>query len=88
MLIKRISSERNIILKYFQTCDGYCLFTQINFKNVSEFGNLTLERLDFLRLNNLEMGEPFEFSFQEITFIFVQCKANLAESSFNLTSTK
>ena len=41
-----------------------------------------------MRLNKLGMGEPLEFSFQEITFIFVQCKANLAESSFNLTSTK
>ena len=29
------------------------------------------------------MGEPLEFSFQEITFVFVQCKANLAQSSFN-----
>ena len=28
------------------------------------------------------MGEPLEFSFQEITFIFVQCEENLAQSSF------
>ena len=42
----------------------------------------------FLMLNKLGMGKPLEFSFQEITFIFVQCKANLAKSSFNLTSLK
>ena len=29
------------------------------------------------------MGKPLEFSFQEITFIFVQCKADLGQSSFN-----
>ena len=33
---------RNIILKHFQECDSYCLFTRINFKHVSELGNLTL----------------------------------------------
>ena len=49
-LIKRISSERNIISKYFQRCDGYCLFTQINFKHVIELGNLTLERLAFFEV--------------------------------------
>ena len=37
-------------------------------------------------LNKLGMGEPLEISFQEITFIFVQSKANLAQSSFNLKS--
>ena len=47
MLIKIILSERNIMSKYFQRCDGYCLFTQINFKHVSELGNLTLQRLAF-----------------------------------------
>ena len=46
-LIKITSSERNIILKYFQRCDSYCLFTQINFKHASELGNLTLEKLAF-----------------------------------------
>ena len=49
-LIKIISSERNIILKYFQRCDSYCLFTQINFKHVSELGNLTLEGLAFFEV--------------------------------------
>ena len=49
-LIKRISSERNIISKYFQRCDSYCLFTQINFKHVSELGSLTLERLTFFEV--------------------------------------
>ena len=39
-------------------------------------------------LNKLGMEEPLEFSFQEITFIFVQCKTNLAQSSFNLKSIK
>ena len=37
-------------------------------------------------LNKLGMGQPSEFSFQEITFIFVQCKANLAQRSFSLKS--
>ena len=41
-----------------------------------------------MRLNKLGMGEPLEFSFQEITFIFVESKANLAQSSFNLKSIK
>ena len=89
-LIKIISSERNIILKYFQRCDSYCLLTQTNFKHVSELGNLTLERLAFfkVKLNDLGLGEPLEYSFQEITYIFVQCKANLAQSSFDLKSIK
>ena len=34
------------------------------------------------------MGESLEFSFQEITFIFIHCKANLVQSSFNLKSIK
>ena len=48
-LIKITSSERNVF-KFFQKCDSYCLFTQINFKHVSELGNLTLERLTFLEV--------------------------------------
>ena len=43
MLIKEISSERNIISKYFQRCDSYCLFTQISFEHVRELGNLRRE---------------------------------------------
>ena len=39
--MKRTLSERNIILKYFQRCDSCCLFTQINFKHVSELENFT-----------------------------------------------
>ena len=70
--MKRISSERNIISKYFQRCDSYCLFTQINFKHVSELGNLPLERQAFLRLNKLGMMEPLEFSFQGVTFINIK----------------
>ena len=49
-LIKRISSERDVTSKYFQRCDSYCLFTQINFRHVSELGNLTLEGLAFLEV--------------------------------------
>ena len=49
-LIKRISSERNIILKYFQRCDSYCLFTRINFKHIRELGNLTAEGLAFFKV--------------------------------------
>ena len=33
--------------RYFQGCDSYGLFTQIDFKHVSELDNLTLERLAF-----------------------------------------
>ena len=43
MLIKEISRERNIISKYFQRCDSYCLFTQISFEHVRELGNLRWE---------------------------------------------
>ena len=64
--------------RYFQGCDSYGLFTQIDFKHVSELG----------RLNKMGMNEPLEFSFQETTSIFVQCKASLAQSSFNLISIK
>ena len=78
--IQRISSKRNIVSKHFQGCDSYCLFIQDKFKHVRELGNLTLQKLAFLRLNKLRRGKPFFF--QEITFIFVQCKANLAQSSF------
>ena len=49
-LIKRISSERNIILKHFQRCDSYCLFTQINFNHVRELANLTAEGLAFFEV--------------------------------------
>ena len=38
-----------------------------------------------MKLNQLGIGEPLESFFQEVTFIFVQCKTNLAQSSFNLT---
>ena len=41
-----------------------------------------------MRLNKLGTAEPLEFSFQEIASLFVQCKANLAQSSFNLTSNR
>ena len=78
--IQRISSKRNIVSKHFQGFDSYCLFIQVKFKHVRELGNLTLQKLLFLRLNKLGRGKPFFF--QEITFIFVQCKANLAQSSF------
>ena len=50
MLIRRISSERNIISKYFQRCDSYCLFTQINFKHVRELGDLTKGGLAFFEV--------------------------------------
>ena len=56
------------------------LFTQINFKHVSKLGNLTLEILAFFEVKFLGMWEPLEFSFQEITFIFVQGKENLEQS--------
>ena len=49
-LIKIILRERNIMLKYFQRCDSYCSFTHIDFKHVSELGNLTLERLAFFEV--------------------------------------
>ena len=52
-LIKIISGKRNVILNYFQRCDSYCLFTevtQINFKHVSELGNLTLDILAFFEV--------------------------------------
>ena len=78
--IQRISSKRNIVSKHFQGCDSYCLFIQVKFKHVRELGNLTLQKLAFLRLNKLGRGKPFFF--QKITFIFFQCKANLAQSSF------
>ena len=47
---KKNFSERNIISKHFQRCDSYCLVTQINFKHVSELGNLTLERLALFKV--------------------------------------
>ena len=53
MLIKIISGKRNVILNYFQRCDSYCLFTQviqINFKHVSELGNLTPDILAFFEV--------------------------------------
>ena len=49
-LIKIISNRRNVITKYFQRCDSYCLFTQINLKHVSELGNLTLEGQAFFEV--------------------------------------
>ena len=54
--IKIISSERNIILKYFQRCDSYCLVTQISFKHVSELGSLALERLTFFEVKQVGDG--------------------------------
>ena len=83
---QRISSKRNTVSKHFQGCDSYCLFIQVKFKHVGELGKLTLQKLAFWRLNKLGRGK--QFFFQEITFIFVQCKANLAQSIFNLVSTK
>ena len=56
-LIKAISSERNIISKYFKRCDSYCLFTQINFKHVSKLGNLTLEGLAFFEVQQARNQE-------------------------------
>ena len=60
-LIKRISSERNNILKYFQRYDSYCLFTQINFKHVSELWNLTLEGLAFFEVKQVGDGVAIGF---------------------------
>ena len=54
--MKRISSERNFISKHFQRCDSYCLFTQINFKHVSELGNLSREGLAFFEVKQVEDG--------------------------------
>ena len=59
-LIKRTSSERIIISKYFQRCDGYCLFTPINLKNVSELGKdwpfLTSNKLGVLTFLRIILG--------------------------------
>ena len=62
-------------------------FSLISFiQTFNELGNLTLQRLAFFLLNGLR--EDWHWNSLSYFFIFVQFKANLTESSFNVTSIK